>query len=102
MLSSTLATAKACAELPRHRTVMGYEVDVDCIAACTEAPVEMYARQVLNEKSNTPASDEVLDAWKIVVRALDWLQVTKQMKSWNVPACYYAIKMILFYIFSFF
>lgn len=67
----TLATARESFELPRHCHVLRCEVDSENFAESTKTLVETYTGQVLNEKSNISSTDEGLDAYKIVVQALD-------------------------------
>lgn len=84
-LSGTIATAKACMELPRHRSYVDCNVHAKCFAASVEALAEMYAKQVLIETSESFGSHMVVDACKIVFTAQDGLRARERMRSWRVP-----------------
>lgn len=84
--SGAFANAKGCLKLPQHHCFMDFDVDVDCFAASTEAPVQTYARQVLDEEVDISGTGELVGACKIVIRTLDKLQARMQMRLWKVPA----------------
>lgn len=71
LYSNTFATAMVCLELTRHRRIVGCKVDADCFVVSTETLVEMFARQVLNEKSYIFSTYEVVEACTMVLRELD-------------------------------
>lgn len=57
---------------------------MDCFAECMGALTETYAIQVLNSKSDMSGIGEVLNAYKIVVRALYRLGARKRVTTWKV------------------
>lgn len=79
-------SAKAWLKFPRHSCFLSCEVDADYLAASTETLVETYAGQILNDKSTVSSSNEVVEACKMLIRALEWLRVRKKMRSWEDPA----------------
>lgn len=73
IFSCTFATAKICLQLPWHRCFEGCEFALECFTASTEALVATNSSQVLNNESDISSTAQVMDACKIVVRALDGL-----------------------------
>lgn len=80
LVSGLFATVKGCSELLWHHRFVDCEFDTDLLTEIIEAPVERYATQVLNMKADIFDTDDVVDACKMVARALKWLQGRKRMK----------------------
>lgn len=73
LISGTFATAKTYLELPRHHYSVSFEVDIECLVACTEELVDTYERKVCNDRSDILVTDQVVDAYEVVFQALGGL-----------------------------
>lgn len=62
--------ASVCLKLLQYRRFVGCKTYSECFASGTEAQVETYAKQVLNEMSDNLGIVAMVGALKIVVRAL--------------------------------
>lgn len=60
------------------------EVSPDCFAVITEALINTNGIQVLNWKSDSLDTDELVNAYKMAVGPLDWLRAGKRTKSRKV------------------
>lgn len=87
-----LVTTNASLKPPRYCCFMGCKVHAERFAGRTEELIETYARWVSNEKSDISSSDHVVDACKIVFRALNGLRSKKWMRVWKVPAHLYRVQ----------
>lgn len=61
------AASKACLEPPWHRRFAGCDVNAKRFALRKESLIEMYAKLVLNEKSNISETNKVADECQIVI-----------------------------------
>lgn len=57
--------------------------------------METYARQILNQKPDISRSEEVLDAWKILLHAIDCFKARKRVNTCKVPPEVYPFKYFL-------
>lgn len=79
LLFGTFASVRACLELPRYHRFVGCDVDADCTEASKEVLIYTYGRLLLDKKWNTSSTAAVVDACKMVDRALDVLLARKGM-----------------------
>lgn len=91
----TFSSAKEFSELPRHRRSEDFKVHADRCTASTETLLGTYARQILNEKSNSSGINEVVITCKIVGPAVHRLRDREPMRSWKVSAGLCLLQMLL-------
>lgn len=65
---------------------MGYKPGADWFSESTDALVRMYVQQLLTEKPVISGTDEMVGTCRIVVRALDGLLATEQLRSLEMSA----------------
>lgn len=71
LLPDMIATEKACFVLLQERPFIGCAVDVECLAASSEALVKTDTRLILIEQLHFSSTDEVVNARKVVAQSLD-------------------------------
>lgn len=70
-MGSTVATAKACLMTMQHCSFVWYEIHRNYLEEPVQGLEEMYARKVLNLEPDFSGSEEVADACRLVVSAID-------------------------------
>ena len=84
--SGTFSVAKACLLLPKHRRFVGCDLDPACLQHTEDRLIELFARQLLNPRSDISTRDDKLtSSAQNLVAEIERLKVTKRAAAWNTP-----------------
>lgn len=81
----TFSPGKACMMLPRHGRFICCEIDTACYNQSYTTVVYTFSRNVQNVDLNITRSEEVVEAAKLFVKAMDGLAAKTKMMIWEVP-----------------
>jgi DNA modification methylase len=99
--AGTLSTAKACLLLPEHRRCVCGDLDPKCAQIGMVQLVEVFAKQVLNEKSDIDGSADVQAAASTFLHGLQSLRARKFKSAWPVPPGFHAVQTLPAHILHF-
>ena len=84
--AGTFSTLKACMEMDNHRRFIGTDMDENCAAMVEDSVIEMFATQLLNQKSDLITQDiKVRKAAQLVSAEVNRQAVQKRADAWSTP-----------------
>lgn len=86
ILVGTLATLKACLQLPQNRRFTRCVNESRCFVESLPSLVEVSARHVFNHKSDWAGNEEVVKSYKVFIKATKASSSRRIIDSCAVPA----------------
>lgn len=92
--AKVLCTVKACLLLQKHRRLVGCDKDVKCLQKYMQSFVEVYAFQILKERSGLAGEDEWKEKAYEYPDTVNYRRLKGSLDGWGAPPGLPSIQML--------